>query len=180
MKSLFSLAALLAVTGVGIANEPLLVPPPSGYAFSPQAAPQLQPTPQPQLGTPTPLPGATQSLPSQPLPHMGAAPQMLESYPVVAPPLVGGQLVNLYPNVRIKSPHKKWPGGVTEVVEVPNPRGLLGCREPVYVPICVPPGCHPHVSYGPLGQRVTYAFGGYRVVVTSLRGRVTIDYDRRG
>ncbi|MCA9056175.1 MAG: hypothetical protein KDA75_20225 [Planctomycetaceae bacterium] len=179
MKSLYSIASLLAVGTVGIAAEPLFVPP-ADYALAPPTVSQLQPTPEPQLGHPTPLPGAGPIVPGPSVPYAMPAPQVIESYPATTLPMVGGQLVNLYPNVRVKSPHDKWPGGVTEIVEIPNPTPRSGRCDPVYVPICVPPGCQPQVSVGPRGQRVTYAFGGYRVVVTSLRGVVTVDYDRRG
>jgi hypothetical protein len=101
-------------------------------------------------------------------------PQSFDSIPTVR-----GAVVPLYPNVKVRSAHLAWPGGVSEVVQIPNPVPLAGCNDPVYVQICVPPGCPPTVTYGPRGQRVTYAFGGYRVQVTALRGVVTIDYDRR-
>ncbi|MFV0443987.1 MAG: hypothetical protein ACK5Q5_10495 [Planctomycetaceae bacterium] len=192
MKSVSLCLALSAVSAISWGAEPLYVPP-ADYAYAQPVVPQGQPIPEFQLGAPAP--GFGGHLPAVPMTPgtVEPLPQMLPSYPSAGPvisgpviggpiisgPVVGGKLVSLYPNVKVRSPHRKWPGGVSEVVQIPNPVPRSGNCEPVYVQICVPPGCQPTVSYGPRGQRVTYAFGGYRVVVTSLRGVVTVDYDRK-
>ena len=180
MKPFAALLALMATVAAVPAADPLFVPQ-ADYAYSQPVTPQLQPLPEPQFGVPSPSFGGTLGVPQGlPAPQAFPTPQIIESYPLNAGPIIGGPLVPLYPNVKIRSAHKKWPGGVSEVVQIPNPTPRSGCTDPVYVEICVPPGCQPVVTYGPRGQRVTYAFGGYRVQVTSLRGEVTIDYDRRG
>jgi hypothetical protein len=171
MKTFLTALTIAAAPALALAAEPLYVPH-GDYAYAQPGVPQIQPLPETQFGSPSPQFGGS-------LPVMPAASPVIESYPLVAPP-VSGPLVPLYPNVKVKSAHLAWPGGVSEVVQVPNPLPRSGCCDPVYVQICVPPGCQPIVSYGPQGQRVTYAFGGYRVVVTSLRGVVTVDYDRKG
>lgn len=166
MKLICTLAVTVSAAATAMAAEPLFVPPPSeGYALFQTPVPESQPLPAPSLGAPGSTPPEMTPLPSG---------------PAVTPPVVGapGKLVPLYPHVRVINPRKAYPCGVMEVVEVPNPRPLSGCCEPVYVQICVPPGCPPVVTVGPRGQRITYSFGGYRVQVTSLRGVVTIDYDR--
>ena len=147
------------------AAEPLYVPS-YGYAA-------MQPTPVNTLVAPQPIPDPTVAppgmVPGTPLP--GAV--------IPGTPVIPGRLVSLYPNVRVKDPHKAHPLAIKQVVEIPNPLPRSGCCDPVYVEICVPPTCVPYVTVGPMGQRYTYSFGGYRVVVTSLRGLVTVDYDCR-
>lgn len=176
MKRL-SVLSLCLVSGAALAADPLYVPP-ANYAYVQPGTPLLTPQPEPQLGSPGNYSQST-------VPPTAVSPlapsAVLPSYPLAVSPLpaISGVPVPLYPNVKVVSAHKKWPGGVTEIVEIPNPLPRSGCCDPVYVPICVPPGCQPSVTVGPRGQRVTYAFGGYRVEVTSLRGVVTIDYDRR-
>lgn len=169
---------LCALSSLAAANEPLFVPR-ADYAAVPPGTP-LQPQPDVQFGLPAPLPGSSVAPPAS-LGGPLVAPPVMEGYPLsVSPlPLISGVPVPLYPNVRVRSAHLAYPGGVSEVVQIPNPLPRSGDCEPVYVQICVPPGCPPQVTVGPRGQRLTYAFGGYRVQVTSLRGVVTVDYDRR-
>lgn len=145
------------------AAEPLYVPS-YGYAA-------MQPTNTVVAPQPIPDPSAAPAVvvPGAPMPET-VVPGM---------PVIPGRLVNLYPNVRVKDAHKAHPLAIRQVVEIPNPYPRSGCCDPVYVEICVPPHCVPYVSVGPMGQRYTYSYGGYRVVVTSLRGLVTVDYDRR-
>ena len=121
---------------------------PTGGVFVPTEAPTPVPEPIPEPATP----GAEQAMPAP-------------------------QLVTLYGNVRVKSPRHKHPCAIPQVVAVPNP--CRGQCEPVYVQICVPPCDPPCVTIGPRGKRITFSYpSGHRVQVTSLRGRVTIDYDR--
>jgi hypothetical protein len=183
MKTLYLSIAIVGLVRTSEGVEPLYVPPADFASYQPQG-PALQPLPEPHLGSPGPLPGSfstpTYSQPvystSQPVYSTPVPLQPSYSAPL---PVIAGPVVPLYPNVRVRSAHLAWPGGAKEVVQIPNPLPRSGNCEPVYVQICVPPGCQPIVSTGPRGQRLTYAFGGYRVEVTSLRGVVTIDYDRR-
>jgi len=189
-------AAILTGTTSGLtAAGPLFAPQP-GPLLSQTPIGDYPPLPAPQLGAPGALPDGTAAppLPLQPVPQPYLPGQPLQDAapwpgtsvpygagpPLAAPPLArAAPAVPLYPNVREISPHKKHPCGVTQVIQVPDPTPRYGCCEPVFVAICVPPGCAPEVTVGPRGQRVTYAYGGYRVQVTSLRGVVTVDYDRR-
>jgi hypothetical protein len=166
MKMRLACLSMLAVASAVSAAEPLYAP--SGYAyFQPQPTP-VQATPvQPMVVPPMPEPVPVQAVPQ------------MQPVPMVSGPAVSGVVVPLYPNVRVKDPELAMPCGVTEIVKIPNPCPRSGNCEPVYVPVCVPPGCQPVVEVGPLGQRITYSFGGYRVKVTALRGVVTVDYDRR-
>ena len=187
MKPMTASLMVLSLTAVSGGAEPLYVPS-VDYAYVQPGVPQVQPVPESHLGTPAPdFGGSLPALPTNPQ-MIPSQPQVIESYPAVGPsygsplptgPVISGQVVPLYQNVKVRSAHLAWPGGVSEVVQIPSPVPRSGNCEPVYVQICVPPGCQPSVSYGPKGQRVTYAFGGYRVVVTSLRGVVTVDYDRK-
>ncbi len=178
MKVCWTLIGVVSLGAFATAAEPLYAPP-ADYAYVQPGGPSLQPTPEAKFGSLPPIP-MSQAIPSQPIPPQPIQP-FVESYPpvIASLPVVTGQLVSLYPNVRVKNPNLAWPGGVSEVVEIPNPLPRSGNCDPVYVKICVPPGCLPQVTVGPRGQRITYAFGGYRVVVTALKGVVTVDYDRR-
>lgn len=200
MTRVLALSVALAATWAGAhpgleAAGPLLAPP-GGPFLTQTPIDAYPPLPAPQLGAPGALPDGTAPspmpiqpvpqpyLPGQPLldaaPWPGAAVPYGAGPPLAAPPLAhAAPAVPLYPNVREISPHKKHPCGVTQVIQVPDPTPRYGCCDPVFVAICVPPGCAPEVTVGPRGQRVTYAYGGYRVQVTSLRGVVTVDYDRR-
>lgn len=172
------IVALSTLSAVGAASgaEPLYVPH-GDYAFQtpiPESSPL--PVPQPQSPGEFPLRSGYEALP---LPPDAAGGGYLSPMPSAAPSLgISGKMVKLYPHVHVRNPRLKHPHGVTEVVELPNPWPLFGGCEPVYVEICVPPGCQPVVDVGPRGQRYTYRFPGYQVQVTSLRGVVTVDYDR--
>lgn len=161
MKCCTALLLLGMLAGLS-ASEPLLAP--GGYSTAPE------PTPAPGVEPITKSPAVV--VPQQPMPVVQEVHKPLPPIPmqVTYPP----QVIPLYPNVKVRTPNRKDPCSVTQIIQVPNP--CAGRCDPVYVKICVPPCRCPYMTVGRFG-RITYDFGKYRVQIASRNGLVIVDYD---
>lgn len=145
-----------------------------------------------QLSTPTPLGSATVlgqdgslELP-MPAPLNGTAvplsptPEIQYSGPVGQLPVIPAGNVELYQNVKYRSPRNMAPCSMPIIVQVPDPcapRNSCCPRPCVNVEICVPTcGC-PNVCVTRCGNRTRYDYGKYEITITSIAGRVVVDYD---
>ncbi len=113
--------------------------------------------------------GAAQ-MPPAPEPTMLPMPETV--YEVSAP-------LELYTNVRYKDLKNIHPCAVEKIVAMPHP-----CPDPcvcgpqcVYVRVCVPPCECYETKCKRNGRKLVMDFGGYKVELTSLRGRIVVDYD---
>jgi hypothetical protein len=126
---------------------------------------QNSPTPLGQIDLPMPAPLST-------------VPEIQYSGPVTAMPMMPAS-VEIYQNVRYRAERNIAPCAQPIIVQIPDPCACKTacCPTPcVNVQICVPQcGC-PNVKVTRCGDRVTYDYGKYAVIVTSARGKVYVDY----
>jgi len=128
------------------------------------------------VGTELPMPAPLNSAPVPLTP----VPEVEYSGPVGQLPVVTSPNIELYRNVRYRSPRNIAPCAVPIVVQVPDPcapRNTCCPRPCVYVEICVPScGC-PEVCVTRNGNRTRYDYGKYSVNIISIAGRIIVDYD---
>ena len=109
---------------------------------------------------------------------LSPVPEVQYSGPVTAMPVMPAT-VELYQNVRYRAERNIAPCAKPIIVQIPDPCACKTacCPTPcVNVQICVPQcGC-PCVTVTRCGDRVSYDYGKYEVIVTSARGKVYVDY----
>lgn len=109
---------------------------------------------------------------------LSPVPEVQYSGPVTAMPVMASS-AELYQNVRYRAERNIAPCAQPIIVQIPDPCACKTacCPTPcVNVQICVPQcGC-PCVKVTRCGDRVSYDYGKYEVIVTSARGKVFVDY----
>ena len=109
---------------------------------------------------------------------LSSVPEVQYDGPVTAMPVMPAT-VELYQNVRYRAERNIAPCAKPIIVQIPDPCACKTacCPTPcVNVQICVPQcGC-PCVKVTRCGDRVSYDYGKYAVIVTSARGKVYVDY----
>jgi hypothetical protein len=126
------------------------------------------------LNSPTPLNAVDLPMPAP----LSSVPEVQYSGSPSAMPVMPAT-VALYQNVRYRAERNIAPCAVPIIVQVPDPcacRTACGPTPCVNVQICVPQSGCPCVRVTRCGDRVSYDYGQYEVIVTSARGRVFVDY----